>query len=211
MEALTEKVERLESLLGHFIVHTDTIMTRLERDIKSLRDEMSAFKNEMLAFKNEMLGFKDEARADRREMNKKWGELANKMGTIDEDLIAPAVRPVLSKYFDCEPGIRTIRYKKRVNGKEFEVDVLVVCENKVFMIEVKSSPRTEYVEQILDKSGLFREFCPEYNDKELIPIFAGVVFDENVIQHATQKGLYVMAYREWDYVDILNFDEIKNR
>ncbi len=45
-----------------------------------------------------MRDFKNEVRRDPKEMNKKWGELASKMGTLVEDIIAPAVRPVMEKY-----------------------------------------------------------------------------------------------------------------
>lgn len=75
------------------------------------------------------------------------------------------------------------------------------------MIEVKSSPKPDHVEEILEKATLFKNFFPEYADKELIVIFAGIIFPENVVKYATRKGLYVMEYREWKYMDIINFEE----
>ncbi|MDY6967772.1 MAG: hypothetical protein SVR08_03820 [Spirochaetota bacterium] len=39
--------------------------------------------------------FKDESIRDRREMNKRWGEIANSLGIIVEDLVSPAVRPAI--------------------------------------------------------------------------------------------------------------------
>lgn len=195
MSAIEEKVERLESILGQFIVHTDVALRRLENDTK--------------AFKEEMKAFKDEMREDRREMNRQWAALAKKMGTLDEDLIAPATKPVLSKYFKCEPSYRGIRILKRVNGEDYEVDVLVVCEGKVFMIEVRSTPKIEYVDEIIEKATHFKRFFPEYAGKELITIYGSIVFPENVIKYASKKGLYLMAYREWEYIDIINFDEVK--
>lgn len=206
-----------------FITHTeamqnrtDAALNRLERDIDKLSEEMDKSRIEMDKsrvesdkFRIEMDEFKEEMRADRREMNKQWGALANKMGTLDEDLVSPAVRPVLSKYFNCDPIAKTIRYLKRMDGESFEVDVLAVCEDKVFMIEVRSSPRTEHVDEVLEKASRFMKFFPEYKDKELIPIFASVTFHEDVVKHASRRGLYVMAYREWEYMDIINFDECK--
>ncbi|MEW6419225.1 MAG: hypothetical protein AB1480_14115 [Nitrospirota bacterium] len=176
MSAIEDKVERLESILGQFIVHTDVILRRLENAHK--------------------------------EMNRQWAALAKKMGTLDEDLIAPATRSVLSKYFKCEPSYRGIRILKRVNGEDYEVDVLVVCEDKVFMIEVRSTPKVEYVDEIIEKAAHFKRFFPEYADKELILIYGSIVFPENVINYASKKGLYLMAYREWEYMDIINFDEV---
>jgi hypothetical protein len=228
MLLVEERVDTLESVLKDFIAHTDRLesqMDRLEEDtrefkremrefkdeMREFKDEMSEFKDEMSEFKDEMSEFKDEMSNFRRESNKQWGALANKMGTIDEDLIAPATRPFLSKYFDCNPIDRSIRLLRRIGNEEFEVDVLVVCSDKVFMIEVRSTPRTEYVKEIQEKAIKFKKFYPEYNDKELIPVYGSIIFPENVIKYATKKGLYLMAYREWDYVDIINFDEINKK
>ena len=91
MEAIVEeKFEYLESVLGQFIVTTSTSLTRLEKNISALSVEMRDFKNEMRGFKNEMQSFKDQSIADRKSMNKKWGDLANKMGTVVEDIVIPA-------------------------------------------------------------------------------------------------------------------------
>jgi hypothetical protein len=237
MQTVEERVDTLEDVLRHYIIHTEASQARtdeaianLSREIDKFKDEMndfkdemndfkdemkefkvemSDFKNEMLDFKNEMREFKEETKADRREMNKQWGALAQKMGTLDEDLIAPATRPVLAKYFKCEPKSRSIRNLRRINSDSFEIDVLVACDDRVFMIEVRSSPRSEYVNEILRKAKRFKKFFPEYKDKEIIPIFGSIIFSENVIKYATKKGLYLMAYREWEYMDILNFDEIQ--
>jgi len=146
-----------------------------------------------------------------KENNKQWGALAKKMGTIDEDLVAPATRPVMQKYFNCEPTFRGIRLLKHSGSESFEVDVLVVCETQVFMIEVKSTPRPEHVEEILAKVKNFRRFFPEYEDKQVVPIFAGIVFSDEIVKYATKKDLYVMAYREWEYMDIINFNEIERK
>jgi len=194
MRTTEERISTLEHVLEEFIIHTDTSLDRLERGLDDFKEEMNRFKDRM--------------EASHKEMNKQWSALAKKMGTLDEDLVSPAVRPVISKYFKCDPIDRSIRNLRRKNGDSFEVDVLAVCKDKVFMIEVRSTPRVNYVDEILEKVPLFKEFYPEYEDKEVIPIFAGIIFPENIVQYATRKGLYVMAYREWEYMDIINFDGV---
>jgi len=219
MRTTEEKVSNLERVLEEFIIHTDTALDRLEKGLDDfkvhtdtaltrLEKGLDEFKDEMSDFKDEMSGFKDRMEASHKEMNKQWAALAKKMGTLDEDLVSPAVRPVISKYFKCDPIDRSIRNLRRKDGDSFEVDVLVVCKDKVFMIEVRSTPRVNYVDEILEKVPLFKEFYPEYEDKEVIPIFASITFPENIVQYATRKRLYVMAYREWEYMDIINFDEV---
>jgi hypothetical protein len=41
--------------------------------------------------------FKDELHEDRREMNRKWGDLANKLGTMVEDLVYPSLPRVIQQ------------------------------------------------------------------------------------------------------------------
>lgn len=47
MYAAKEKVDRLESILGEFIIHTDVSLSRLEREVEELKHEMRASKDEM--------------------------------------------------------------------------------------------------------------------------------------------------------------------
>jgi cytochrome c556 len=62
-----------------------------EKEMVAFRAEMQASRKrserEMADFKAEMADFKDEMRADRRAMNKRWGEIANRLGTIVEDIV----------------------------------------------------------------------------------------------------------------------------
>jgi len=35
-------------------------------------------------------------------------------------------------------------------------------------------------------------------------------FDDDLIKLAVQEKIYLLAYREWEYMDILNFEQIHN-
>ncbi len=197
MPTLEERVETLESVLGQFIVHTDVALRRLE--------------NEMKAFKDEMRAFKDETREENKRRNKEWSNLAKKMGTLVEDLIAPALRPVLSNYFKCEVTMEGQRMFRRKSGYDYEIDAIAACDDKVFMIEVRSTPRFDDIKDIAEKRERFFGFFPEHSGKELIVIFGSITFPDNVIQHASRSGIYAMGWREWEYMDILNFEEVKGK
>jgi hypothetical protein len=190
-----------------------------EKDRKTLHQEMKDFKEEMREFKDEserdrkkfdedMRKFKEEAREEDRKMNKKWGEISNKMGTIVEDIIAPAVRPAVNKYFNCDPYDMSIRRKIRRDNLEDEFDVIAVCEDKVFLVEVKSTPKANYVLEFKDKIERFKKLFPEFEHKKVIPIFASLMIPENIVNLCTKQNYYALAYREWDYMDILNFDKL---
>jgi predicted nuclease with TOPRIM domain len=204
MVTLKQRVDRLEEAL----IRLSEEMRAFKDEMRAFKDEMLAFKEEMRVFKEEMEAFREEARQERRQMNKQWGELARKMGTLVEDIVSPAARPVIRQYFGCEPTFKARNVFRRMNGQDYEVDVLVVCPHVVFLIEVRSTLKPEAVDELIEKAERFFEFFPEYRDRRLVRILAGLEFPENVLRYATRRRVYAMAYREWEYMDILNFSDI---
>jgi hypothetical protein len=223
MQTVEERVYRLEKVLEDFILsvgiefnklynsqmRTEAEMRAFKEEMRAFKDEMKAFKEEMRAFKDEMLEFKKNQEEENRRKNKEWSNLAKKLGTLYEDLIAPALDSVLSKYFNCEAILEGQRMLRRKKGENYEVDAIAACKDKVFMIEVRSTPRIQYIDEIKEKSQRFFEFFPEFKTKKLYLILGSITFPEEVIKYASKQGIYVMGWRNWDYMDILNFEEIR--
>lgn len=57
--------------------------------------------------------FKNESRQANREMNRRWGELANKMGTMVEDLVAPSLPRIVREVLGQEVTDLSVRRKRR--------------------------------------------------------------------------------------------------
>jgi len=215
MQKFREEAEKdrkaFEERLQRYIEESERNRKVFQDEMRAFQDEMRAFKDEMKDFKDEMLEFKRRQEEENIRKNKEWSALAKKMGTIVEDLIAPALRPTLSKYFQCEVTMEGQRIFRRKNGEDYEIDAIAGCDDKIFMIEARSTPRVEDVKEIKKKSERFFEFFPEHIGKDLIIIFGSIIFPENVIKYATKLGIYVLAWREWQYMDILNFDKVKSK
>ena len=73
---IKERVSTLEEMMMRLVY----IQQKTEMGMQSLQKEMKDFKDEM---------------------NKRWGELVNKMGTIIEDIIAPNIPTIAQRYFKC--------------------------------------------------------------------------------------------------------------
>ncbi|MBL7799037.1 MAG: hypothetical protein JNJ90_21235 [Saprospiraceae bacterium] len=216
---IEQKMSDLEMVLSEFIVQTNKSFRDLHNEMKDFKDEMKDFKDEMKDFKDEMKDFKEEMkdfkeemRQDRREMNKQWGELANKMGTLVEDIIAPAIRPVIEKYFLEEVMYRAVnvRKKDKSKGLQGEFDIIATTSSSVFLIETKSSPKPVHLQEFQnDVIPRFRQLFPEYKDLKMVPVLASLRFEDAFLSLATQSGVYLLAYREWDYMDLLNFEALQ--
>ncbi len=52
------------------------------------------------------------------------------------------------------------RIRKRIMGEEYEIDAIALCDDIVFMIEVRSTPKSEYVSEISEKAKSFFLLLP---------------------------------------------------
>lgn len=189
----------------------------VQMDGKNARNEMQAFKEAMQIdgenSKNEARKFKEEMLEDRKKMFKQWGEIANKMGTLAEDIVAPSVREIAQRYFGCEKDgeedfmVRRFKRKAKDKGKRREFDVIAVYDNKVILVEVKSTPRMPYIDDFVATLKELHEYFPEYKGKKIIPVFASLYLPDEVIAYLTKNGILAMATRD-DMMDLMNFGEM---
>ena len=75
-------------------------------------------------------------------MNKQWGDLAHRLGTVVEDIGAPNLPRVAAELCSCDqPDLFAVRVVRRFQGETREYDALVVCPEVVLVNETKSKPK----------------------------------------------------------------------
>ena len=206
------------ALLEHRVDRLEDVLIRLAEAQVETQRELLDFKNEMSEFKNEMRvdfeKYREESRAEQRKLNQRLGEISDKMGTIVEDIIYPAARPLISRCFNVEIDdidISSNIDRKNRNKEREEFDIIASTDDNVFLIEVKSTMRDMYIAKFKDKIKRFPDFFPEYSSKTLIPVIASLSMKPNTVNQLTRNKIYAMAYREWDYMDMLNFDKLNKK
>lgn len=184
---------------------------RTEMSLNRLSEEMREFKDEMGEFKNEMREFKDETIRDRQRMNKQWGDLANRLGTLVEDIVAPSLPRVAAELLGCPgPELFAVRVVKRRDGETREYDALVVCPDSVLINETKSRLQEAHIDGILEKLAELPRFCPEYAGKRAVAVLANLSPDEGVVRRATRKGVLVMGMGD-EAMQVLNPEALDPR
>ncbi len=153
---------------------------------------------ELARLSQEMRDFKEEMRRDRKAMNQRWGELANKMGTLVEDIFAPGLPEIARRHFGCDDfedfSVRRYRKVPGEPSRRREFDIIAVCREQVILVEVKSAPRDTHVEQFADFSfGEFFDFFPEHRGKTLIPVFAALYLPEETVERLTALKIYALS------------------
>ncbi|MGK7393762.1 MAG: hypothetical protein ACNS62_04285 [Candidatus Cyclobacteriaceae bacterium M3_2C_046] len=183
-------------------------MFEFKDEMKVFKNEMLEFKDEMKAFKNEMLEFKNETRRESKQMNKRWGEISNKLGSIAEDIAAPGLFGIIKRYFQLDPDKRMdtlyIRHiKDRENIREF--DAVAITDKFFFLCEIKATPRSDYVKEFVDlvSSDLIYNYFPEYKEKILVPVFSSLELPDNVIKKLSRHSILAMAMGE-EHMEIIN-------
>ena len=232
--AIREKVDRLEEALielAKSLERVDRAVERMSVKVEQTSEEVSRLSKEMDKFKEWSKKQIEELRKGMEEyrewskkqieelrnmtkrMNKQWGELANKLGTLVEDIFAPSVDIAIQNYFKCIPDVIDVRKLVRKDERSLEIDILALCrkEKRAFIFEVKSNPdRVEYIDQFKKKLEEIEEFLPELEGYEKVGIYGGLMMRKETVKKLTKEGIYAMEMRG-DILEIVNVEEVKRR
>jgi len=191
MAAVIERVASLEQTVQDFVRNAELQFNRLY--------------NSQLQTEAELRLFKDETRRQHREMNKKWGELSNKLGTLVEDLVAPSLPRVIEKRLNESTYDLMVRRKRRSpDGRIKEFDAVLVTPVCVCLNSTKATLRNTDVDSFVADIAEFRTFFPEYNVLPLVGILASLTVDGSVLAYAERRGFLVLAVGD-------ELMEVKNR
>ncbi len=142
-------------------------------------------------------------------VNKQISALGGKWGRFVENMVAPACETLF-----LARGIQvhevSQRRRRRLNGDTLEVDVLVENESQILAVEVKSSLGVEDIKEFLLDLRRFKQFFPEYSDKQLYGAVAGIEIEDSADIYAYRQGLFVLA-QSGETMKILNPDEFQPR
>jgi hypothetical protein len=191
MSDVAERVDRLEQLIADFVTNVGIESNKLYNS--QMRTEA-----ELREFKDEMRGFKDESRRQIKEMNLKWGELANKLGTLSEDLVAPSLPRVAREVFGIEVTDLMPKRKTRLpDGRRKEFHAIAFGGDLIFLTSVKSTLRSaDNIDRFVREIQEFREFFPDYAPRKVVGIAASLSVDPSVVAYAENTGFLVLAVGE---------------
>ena len=236
-----ERTETLETILAAFMARTDEVMIRQD-EAMTRHDEAMARQDEAMTRHEEAIGrleriierreqegarereeaardrkeMREQAEHERREMNKRWGNLANKMGTLVEDIIAPSIRRLAREVFGCGDqryfGTRVSVNRSDDPSREREFDALYVGARAVLLNETKSSPRSEHVQAFVQflESGEFALYFPQYRELPIKPAFSSLSIPPDMVTYLTRRGIYAIAMGE-EAMQVLNLEAVRSR
>jgi predicted kinase len=215
-QAVEERVDRLEITLTRFMARTDESMARTDESVARTDRMVERLGGIVERMEREGARGREAAARERREMNKRWGELANKMGTVVEDIVAPSVRRLAREVFDCGDLQSFItrgsftRSDDRSRAREF--DALYVGSRAVLLNETKSSPRADDARAFTEflRSGEFALYFPQYKDLPIVPAFSSLSIPDDMVTYLTRRGIYALAMGG-EAMQVLNLETVRSR
>ena len=239
--AVEKKVDRLEVVFEQFMKQTGSAIARMEAEGARYREkldrtiarmeadgakerednarerEKSALDREESAREREKSALdREESARLRREMNKRWGELANKMGTIVEDIIGPSLQRIARTELGCGEesffAVRIPRTRSDDRSLRREFDAIYVGKHAVLLNETKSTPHPEDAQTFVKflRSGEFALYFPEYAALPVIPVFSSLSIPATLVTYLTKNGIYAVAMGE-EAAEVLNLAEVRGQ
>ncbi len=185
-------------------------VSELERMMKDLVYIQRQTEMKLASFIDEMKEFKDFTEKNITSLNKKWGDLANRLGTIAEDLVLPCFQETVEKYLGIkDPETIHSNTIVRRNGKVKEFDIIIIYSDAVILNEVKATATEKSIETFVNfvQEGIFFEYFPFLKGKSFLPFLSAMKFTEEALDILTQNGIY--AVTPYPNMKILNISELQ--
>lgn len=187
---------------------TQKFREEVRQDTQKFREEVrqdtQKFREEI---RQDMKEFKEEMRTDRKNLNLQWGHLANRMGTMAEDIAAPGVHGIVRKYFNLSIQRRMVNlYLEDPDDPETvrEFDVVALAGPYLVICEIKAQAKSDHIQRFMEliENDVFKYF-PEYQGKKLIPIFSSLSIPEHLVKKLTNANVLAMVMGE-EHMELVN-------
>ncbi len=192
---------------------------RVNKQIKEMRDASQKAEERVNKQIKEMheASQKAEERVNKqiKEMNRQWGNLANRLGTVVEDLVFPSFHIVIEETFGLKNPddimIRRKKYlKKKRMRKEFDLIAVYHDDKTVFLNETKSMTTDVYIDRFVEfvRSGEFFTFFPEFKGMKLVPVFSSLALSDEHVEMLTENDILAM-HIEGSILEFKNSKEVR--
>ncbi|MBF0127395.1 MAG: DUF3782 domain-containing protein [Magnetococcales bacterium] len=165
-------------------------MKETERQMKETDRQMKETERQMKETDRKM----EETDRKLKENTRVGDNLTGKWGWFLEWLVAPACERVFAERGVPVHEVHQRVRKRTTDGRTLEVDILVVNENTVVLVEVKSSLGVPDVRRHLKRLARFKEFFPRYGDCRVMGAVIGIDTEERAEEFARNEGLFVLTH-----------------
>jgi hypothetical protein len=122
------------------------------------------------------------------------GKLGNRIGEIIEHLVAPNLRQKFRGLgYDFPKANPNSDVTDHTNNIHLEIDVMLENGDKAMLVEVKTKPTTEDVQEHIKRLEKMRVYADLHGEKRtFLGAVAGAVMTDNVKEYILKQGFFVL-------------------
>jgi len=135
-----------------------------------------------------------ELREIQKENAHQIGKLSSRMGEVVEHMVAPNLREKFRELgYDFPKANPNSDVSDRKNNIHLEIDVMLENGDKAMLVEVKTKPTTEDVQDHIKRLEKMRVYADLHGEKRtFLGAVAGVVMSDNVKEYILKQGFFVI-------------------
>jgi hypothetical protein len=136
----------------------------------------------------------NELKEIQKETARQIGKLSSRMGEVIEHMVAPNLREKFRELgYDFTQANPNSDVSDRANNIFLEIDVKLENGDKAMLVEVKTKPTTEDVQDHIKRLEKMRVYADLHSDKrKFLGAVAGVVISDNVKEYILKQGFFVI-------------------
>ena len=129
-----------------------------------------------------------------KETDRIIGKLGSRMGEVIEYMVTPNLRDKFNEFgFNFSQSNQNTIVSDKENKISFEIDVFLQNYNKALLVEVKTKPTTEHVQEHIERLEKMRKYADFHGDKRtFLGAVAGAVITDNVKEYILKQGFFVI-------------------
>jgi transposase len=164
-------------------------MKETDRQIKETAQQMKDTDRQIKETAQQM----KETDRQMKETDRRVGAITNRFGEMVEYMIMPNLVEKFDELgFTFTKANRT-EIRDRKNNIFAEVDALLENGEKVMIVEIKTKPSVEDINDHIERMEKLRQYADLHDDKRTyLGAMAGVVFSESAKTYTLKKGFYVI-------------------
>jgi hypothetical protein len=174
---------------------------------RNLEQSNAEWRRRSEEFHRNMESFKERVDQDlagmeqwRRQSQKQWGELAQKLGTVVEDIVAPNIPRSGKEVFALgDPPedlfsaarLRISHSQDRARMREF--DYIYATRKGWVVVESKNDPKLKDIDDFREMLAEIKEYFPQYASRPLYPVFASLGLPDHGVKYCTRRHIYALG------------------
>jgi hypothetical protein len=142
----------------------------------------------------ELREFQKETARQMKETDKRVGEITNRFGDMVEHMVIPnLVTKFQELNFTFTKAYPNAKIVDREHNIFTEIDAFLENGDKVMIVEIKSAPNTDDINDHVERMEKLRAYADLHNDRRIyLGAVAGVVLSESVKKYALKNGFFIL-------------------